>query len=150
MINDVVLLGRLTKDPELSTTASGLNYCRFTLAIDRNISKKNADQDTQTADFPNVVAWRGSAEFLCNYAHKGDRVSVVGRLQTRNYDKDDGTTVYVTEVVATHVALEESRQRAGGQGPVTNATQQDNTNIQPPTSNSASGGIDISDDELPF
>ena len=100
MINRVVLLGRLTKDPELRTTQSGISTCSFTVACDRRTGK---DQEKK-ADFISCVAWRQDADFLGRYGHKGDVIGVDGRIQTRTYEKD-GTTVYVTEVVAESVKL---------------------------------------------
>lgn len=108
-MNSVNLYGRLTRDPELKTAGNGNSYCNFTVAIDRLLSKEaKADAEAKgnpTADFPNVVAWGHSAEYLCNYGRKGTKVSVTGRLQTRSYDDRDGRKVYVTEVKADQVEL---------------------------------------------
>lgn len=101
MINRVVLLGRLTKDPELRTTQNGISTCTFTVAVDR-IKKDEAD-------FPQCVAWRQQADYLTRYGHKGDMVGVDGRIQTRTYDKD-GRTVYVTEIVVDSLQLVGSRK----------------------------------------
>ena len=101
MINRVVLLGRLTKDPELRTTQNGISTCTFTVAVDR--MKKDE------ADFPQCVAWRQQADYLTRYGHKGDMVGVDGRIQTRTYDKD-GRTVYVTEIVVDSLQLVGSRK----------------------------------------
>lgn len=103
-INSACLLGRLTKDPEKRVTQSGLSTCSFTLAVDRKY-RKDSDQE-QAADFIPCVAWRQSADYLCNYGHKGDQVGVTGRIQTRNYDGNDGRKVYVTEVVCDNVQLQ--------------------------------------------
>ena len=84
MINSVVLVGRLTKDVELRKTQSGLSVASFTVACDRRLSQAQKNNNEQSADFINCVAWRGSADFLGNYAHKGDTVGVEGRIQTRN------------------------------------------------------------------
>lgn len=97
MINRVVLNGRLVRDPELRETQNGIPTCTFTVAVDR-IKKDEAD-------FPQIVAWRQQAEFLCRYGHKGDMVGIDGKLQTRNYTHKDGYTVYVTEVVADNIQL---------------------------------------------
>ena len=107
MINRVVLVGRLTKDVEVRKTQSGLSVASFTLACDRRFSSNNQSQ--QTADFINCVAWRQSADFLGSYGRKGMLVGLDGRIQTRNYDGQDGRKVYVTEVVADSVQLLESR-----------------------------------------
>lgn len=113
MINRVVLLGRLTKDPELRTTQNGISTCTFTIAVDR-IKKDEAD-------FPQCVAWRQQADYLTRYGHKGDMVGVDGRIQTRTYDKD-GRTVYVTEIVV------DSLQLVGGRKDTTDTT---NDYLQP-------------------
>lgn len=113
MINRVVLLGRLTKDPELRTTQNGISTCTFTVAVDR-IKKDEAD-------FPQCVAWRQQADYLTRYGHKGDMVGVDGRIQTRTYDKD-GRTVYVTEIVV------DSLQLVGGRKDTTDTT---NDYLQP-------------------
>ena len=96
-------IGRLTRDPELRSTQSGKSVVSFTLAVDRRKSR-DADPNMPTADFISCVAWRQNADFLGRYGHKGDVIGVDGRIQTRTYEKD-GTTVYVTEVVAESVKL---------------------------------------------
>ena len=103
-MNSVSLVGRLTKDIETKKTSSGLSVASFTVACDRRKSKEAAEGEP-TADFISCVAWRQSADFLGDYARKGDRIGVRGRIQTRNYDDKDGRKVYVTEVVADEVEL---------------------------------------------
>lgn len=110
MINRVVLVGRLTKDVEVRKTQSGLSVASFTVACDRN--RRAQDNSQQTADFINCVAWRQSADFLGQYAHKGALIGVDGRIQTRSYDRNDGTKVYVTEVVCDSVQLLESKSQS--------------------------------------
>ena len=111
MINRVVLLGRLVRDPDVSKTQSGLSVCSFTVACDRRSSK---DQEGEkVADFISCVAWRQDADFLDRYGHKGAVVAVDGRIQTRSYVNRDGYTVYVTEVVADSVKLPEGRKDTG-------------------------------------
>lgn len=114
MINSVVLVGRLTKDVELRKTQSGLSVASFTIACDRRLSQEQRNNNEQSADFINCVAWRGSADFLSSYAHKGDTVGVEGKIQTRNYDRD-GQRVYVTEVLANSVNLLHSKQTVQSQ-----------------------------------
>lgn len=101
MINNVVLVGRLTKDIELRRTESNLSVCQFNLACNRMKTQNNPEPG---ADFIQCVAWRGSADFLSKYAHKGDMIGVVGRISTRTYDGQNGK-VYVTEVTCDHVQL---------------------------------------------
>ena len=98
MINNVVLVGRLTPDPELRKTQSGTSVLSFTCAVNRRFQSQE-----QTADFINCVAWNQTADFLSRYATKGALVSVEGRIQTRNYEDKTGSRVYVTEVVASNV-----------------------------------------------
>ena len=107
MINRVVLVGRLTKDVEVRKTQTGLSVASFTVACDRRTSRSQ-DGNQQTADFINCVAWRQSADFLGQYARKGALVGVEGRIQTRSYDRQDGTKQYVTEVLCDNVSLLES------------------------------------------
>lgn len=107
MINRVVLTGRLTKDPELKYTQSGVAVATFTLAVNRQFRTQAGQRE---ADFINCVIWRKSAENLVNYTHKGRLVGVDGRLQTRNYENQQGQRVYVTEVVVDSFSLLDSRQ----------------------------------------
>jgi len=106
MINNVVLVGRLTKDPDLRYTSSGSAVATFTLAVNRNFTSANGNRE---ADFINCVIWRKPAETLANYARKGTLLGVVGRIQTRSYDNQQGQRVYVTEVVCENFQLLESR-----------------------------------------
>ena len=112
MLNRVVLIGRLTKDPDLRYTTSGMAVARFTLAVDRGF--KNQDGEKQ-ADFIPITVWRGAAESCAKYLSKGRLVAVVGRIQTGSYDKD-GQRHYTTEVVADEVRfLEWSNKQEQGQ-----------------------------------
>lgn len=113
MINRVVLTGRLTKDPELKYTQSGVAVASFTVAVDRQYRNQAGERE---ADFINCVIWRKSAENLVNYTHKGRLVGVDGRLQTRNYENQQGQRVYVTEVVVDSFSLLDSRQDNQGSG----------------------------------
>ena len=100
-MNKVFLIGNLTKDPELSSTASGIKFCRFTLAVSRSYSK---DGKRET-DFLPVVVWRAQADNCARYLKKGSRAAVCGSIQTRNYDAQDGSRRYVTEIAADEVQL---------------------------------------------
>ena len=108
-MNKVILIGRLTRDPELRTIASGNATTSFTIAVNRNFTNQNGERE---ADFINCVAWRKQAENVAKYCTKGSQVAVEGRIQTRNYDAQDGTKRYVTEVIADNVTFLSSR--AGG------------------------------------
>ena len=94
-MNKVIMIGRLTKDPELKTTANGVSITSFTVAVNRRF--KNADGN-YNADFINCVAWRQQAEFICQHFGKGSLIGLEGSIQTRTYDNKDGQKVYVTEV----------------------------------------------------
>ncbi len=96
MVNSVVLIGRLTKDPELRTTGSGTPVVSFTLAVNRRFKSQGQPE----ADFINCVAWNKTAETMARYLHKGSLIAITGRIETRNYENQQGQRVYVTEVVA--------------------------------------------------
>lgn len=114
MLNRVVLVGRLTKDPELRFTPNGVAVAQFTLAVNRTFTNQQGDRE---ADFINCIVWRRQAENVANYLKKGSLAGVDGRLQTRNYEGQDGRRVYVTEVVADSVQFLEPRgaNQGGGQ-----------------------------------
>lgn len=118
MLNRALLVGRLTRDPELRRTGSGKAVTSFNLAVGRNFKKENE----QDADFINCVCWGKIAENTERYCSKGSLVSVDGRIQTRNYDNNQGQKVYVTEVVAESVQFINSRRenQNSSQAPVNN------------------------------
>lgn len=152
MINNVVLVGRLTKDIELRKTQSGLSVASFTVACDRRLSQEQRNNNEQSADFISCVAWRGSADFLGNYAHKGDTVGVEGRIQTRSYDRD-GQKVYVTEIIANNVSILHSNQPKQAQTQPQQQAQTQNeatTQANDPIEDYLNGYSDINSDELPF
>ncbi|HDV6286443.1 TPA: single-stranded DNA-binding protein [Staphylococcus pseudintermedius] len=126
MINNVTLVGRLTRDPNIRTTQSGVTVGQFSLAVDRHFTNQNGEKE---ADFPNVVVYRKQAELVGKYLSKGRLCGVVGRLQTRKYDKD-GQTVFVTEVVADSVQFLDS-----GNNHQQNNTYQQNSGYQAPQNN---------------
>ena len=99
-MNKVMLTGRLTKDPEFTTTVNGISVCRFSLAVDRKFTNENGEKE---ADFINIVVWRGLAENCNKYLRKGNKVGIVGSIQTRTYDAQDGSKRYATEVIAEDV-----------------------------------------------
>ena len=105
-MNKVILMGRLTKEPEMRATQSNTAVCSFSLAVNRRF-KQEGQPDT---DFINVTAWAKTAEFVDKYFTKGQQVGVIGRIQTRNYDDKDGKKVYVTEVVAEEVYFADSKK----------------------------------------
>jgi len=156
MINNVTLVGRLTKDPDLRYTTSGTGVATFTLAVNRNFTNHSGERE---ADFINCVIWRKPAETLANYAKKGVLIGVTGRIQTRSYDNQQGQKVYVTEVIADNFQLLESKkadssQNTQGSG-VSNSQTNNYTRNQQNTNSATSdpfgnSSIDISDDDLPF
>lgn len=99
-MNKAILVGNLTKEPEQRTTSSGIAVTSFTVAVNRRYKTQDGQQQT---DFINCVAWRGTAEFVAKYFSKGSRIGVVGTIQTRTYDDQNGNKRYVTEVVADEV-----------------------------------------------
>ncbi|NSO48121.1 single-stranded DNA-binding protein, partial [Enterococcus faecalis] len=107
MINNVTLVGRLTKDCDLRYTSSGVAVAAFTLAVNRNFTNQNGERE---ADYIQCVIWRKPAETLANYTRKGTLVGLVGRLQTRNYENQQGQRIYVTEVVVESFQLLESKE----------------------------------------
>lgn len=110
MLNRAVITGRLTRDPEVRYTNNGTPVVSFTLAVDRQFRNQQGDRD---ADFINCVIWRKSAENFANFTHKGSLVGLDGRIQTRNYENQQGQRVYVTEIVVDNFALLEPRAQNG-------------------------------------
>lgn len=160
MLNRVVLVGRLTKDPEYRVTPSGVAIASFTLAVNRTFT--NAQGERQ-ADFINCIVFRKQADNVNTYLHKGSLAGVDGRLQSRSYDNQEGRRVYVTEVVCESVQfLEPKNSRNGGdhyddypqaQKTTDYAEREKKAQETMPGNNpfaNADGPIDISDDDLPF
>ena len=138
MINNVVLIGRLTRDAELRYTPSNIAVATFNLAVNRNFKNDNGDIE---ADFINVVMWRQQAENFANWVKKGNLVGITGRIQTRSYDNQQGQRVYVTEVVAESFQILEKKDNAANNASMEN---------QIPPSFEKTNPMDISDDYLPF
>lgn len=136
MINNVTLIGRLTRDAELRYTPSNIATAQFNIACNRNFKNANDEYD---ADFINCVMWREQAERFCNWTRKGMLVGIVGRIQTRSYENQQGQRVYVTEVVAESFQVLEKRGNT--------ANQNSMTEQMPPSYTSP---MDITDDKLPF
>lgn len=101
-MNKAILIGRLTRDPELRTTPTGRNVCQFSIAVNRTYTSASGERE---ADFINCVVWDKQAENLARYQKKGNQIAVDGRIQTRNYDDKDGKRVYVTEILATNISF---------------------------------------------
>ncbi|MCL2377002.1 MAG: single-stranded DNA-binding protein [Defluviitaleaceae bacterium] len=172
-MNKVILMGRLTRDPEVrySNAAEPLAIVRYTLAVDRRVSRERRDSGEQTADFINCTAFGRAAEFVERYFRKGQLVSVVGRMQVRSYDDNTGQRRWATEVItdehffAESRASFESRGQGGGQNPNYNNNYGDNNfmppdqgNYAPPQQQKPAGdsffevdtGPSLDDDDLPF
>ena len=146
-MNKVILVGRLTRDPEVRYTQSGTAVATFTLAVDRRFAKRDANDGRPTADFIPIVAWRKLAEICGNNLVKGRRIGVEGSMQVRSYDAQDGSKRYVTEVVANDIEFAGSRpQGAGAPG---TAMQSSVPSHQPPAGQE-SFGPSIPDEEIPF
>ena len=110
-MNKVILMGRLARDPELRTTQSGRQMARMTIAVDRRISRANAQPGQQTADFISLVAWERTAEFAEKYLNKGSQILIEGRIQTGSYEAQDGTKRYTTDVIVERIEFAGSRSR---------------------------------------
>lgn len=168
MINRVVLVGRLTKDPEYRTTPSGVSVATFTLAVNRTFTNAQGERE---ADFINCVVFRKQAENVSNYLFKGSLAGFDGRIQSRSYENQEGRRIFVTEVVCDSVQFLEPKnqnqrhaqegnnnfQNFGGQQSGQNTSSYQNNNNKSSNHNqsnnpfaNANGPIDISDDDLPF
>ena len=143
MINSVVLMGRLTYEPELRTTSSGISVLRFQMAVDRNYQSQGQDRQ---ADFIDCIAWRQTAEFISRYFHKGSMIAVEGSIQTGNYNDRDGNKRKSVEVVANQVSFCGSKTESQGTNPAFS---------QPAPSYASADNSDFEeivddDDDLPF
>lgn len=158
MLNRVVLVGRLTRDPEMRFTQSQRAVCSFNLAVNRTFTSANGERET---DFVNIVSWGRTAENVSKYMSKGSLVAVDGRIQTRNYENDRGERVYVTEVVAESVTFLESKgaQQNRPMNDFNNNSYSAPKQQQRETNSFDSNKdpfadfgntVDISDDDLPF
>ena len=150
-MNKVILIGRLTRDPELRYTPQGTAVCQITVAVNR----RGVQQGQQDADFINVSIWSAQAENVAKYMTKGRQMAIEGRIQTRNYDDKDGKKVYVTEVIATGVQFLDSKG--------SNASTSNSSDLnQPSTQNTSTTTVEndpfaafgekitINDNDLPF
>ncbi|NLJ40020.1 MAG: single-stranded DNA-binding protein [Clostridiales bacterium] len=148
MMNKVVLIGRLTRDPELRYTSSGIALARFTLAVDRSFTNQQGERE---ADFIPITVWRGQAENCAKYLNKGRLVAVSGRIQTGSYETPEGQRRYTTEVVADDVRFLEWGDRAESRGQDAGMASGDRYNS--PDTGDVPGFNPLEDggeDELPF
>ena len=156
MLNKAILMGRLTRDPELRHTQSNIPVASFTLAVDRGFTK-NAAEGQQTVDFINIVAWRNTAEFVSKWFRKGQLVAVTGRIQVRNWTDRDNNNRTSYEIVADECFFAESkRDSAGGFAPAADNFGFDNSTAPAaPSYTPAPGGSQFEelldgDEDLPF
>lgn len=157
MINRTVLVGRLTNGPELKYTGSGVAVATFTVAVNRQFTNSQGERE---ADFIRCQMWRKAAENFCNFTHKGSLVSIDGRIQTRSYENQQGTRIYVTEVVAENFSLLESKNSSQNEQFEQNRTKNNGQNYQNKQNGQSSPSRnpnnpfnsmpDIKDDDLPF
>jgi len=141
MLNKSILIGRLTKEPELNYTKTGIAVCTFTLAVDRPFKDSQGNKE---ADFLNIVTWRQLAETCANYLKKGRLCAVEGRIQIRNYENNEGRRIYITEIVADNVRFLESGNKAEAEETGANKIQQREQY------DDKSKPFDILDSKLPF
>ena len=157
-MNKAILIGRLTKDPELRTTPTGRNVCQFSVAVSRNFTNANGERE---ADFINCVVWDKQAENLVKYQKKGNQIAVEGRIQTRNYDDKDGKKVYVTEILASNISFLDSKG-TGASGNTsfnnlpeppmvdTSSNNMETVSVEKDPFEAFGDSIEISDNDLPF
>ena len=157
-MNKAILIGRLTKDPELRTTPTGRNVCQFSVAVSRNFTNANGEGE---ADFINCVVWDKQAENLVKYQKKGNQIAVEGRIQTRNYDDKDGKKVYVTEILASNISFLDSKG-TGATGNTsfnnlpeppmvdTSSNNMETVSVEKDPFEAFGDSIEISDNDLPF
>ncbi len=135
-MNRCILIGNLTKDPELRSTPNGVSVCTFSIGVSRRFQNQNGERET---DFFNIVVWRKQGENAAKYLRKGSQVAIAGQIQTRSYDGKDGTKKYITEIIADEVQfLRTSNNSQGG-----------NSYDAPDSSNDGSQMLEINED-MPF
>ena len=147
-MNKVILFGRLTKDPELRSTASGIPVCNFTVACDRRFVKQGEERQ---ADFINCIAWQKSAESIAQYFKKGHRIALEGSIQTRSWTDNEGKTRYSTEVVVDQWEFAQSKSEGGAVGQaVSGAAHFPNSTPTEPLDGDLDGFMPVDEDSLPF
>lgn len=139
-MNKVLLIGNLTKDPELSTTSNGVSLCKFTLAVQRKYTTSSGERE---ADFLPIIVWRGLADNCYKFLKKGSKACVSGSVQTRVYETPDGTRRYMTEVVADDVEFISTRTSSG-------EDDEDGEPAEKPSTDVVNKFEPIDDDNLPF
>ena len=156
-MNKAILIGRLTKDPELRSTSTGRNVCQFSIAVNRTYTNASGERE---ADFINCVVWDKQAENLAKYQKKGNQIAVEGRIQTRNYDDKDGKRVYVTEVLANSITFLDAKGASTGntfnnlpEPPMSEERENapmETVSVETDPFEAFGDAIEISDNDLPF
>ncbi len=149
MLNVAAIMGRLTADPELKHTQNSVAFTRFSVAVDRAYAKAGTERQT---DFIDVIAWRGTAEFVCKYFKKGQMIAVNGSIQTGSYTDNNGVKRRTFEIAADNVSFTESKRDSGNQN--NNMNYQNQAPVEPAPAYSSGSNQDfeeiIGDDDLPF
>ena len=155
-MNKAILIGRLTKDPELRTTPTGRNVCQFSIAVNRTYTSASGERE---ADFINCVVWDKQAENLAKYQKKGNQIAVDGRIQTRNYDDNNGKKVYVTEILASNISFLDAKGASGAGNSFSNLPEPpmqeeperiETVSVERDPFEAFGDSIEISDNDLPF
>ena len=135
-MNKVYLIGNLTRDPEISTTTGGISVCRMSIAVGRRFTNAEGGRET---DFFNVTAWRGTADNCAKFLKKGNKIAVSGSIQTRNYERPDGTKGFSVDIVADEVEFLSSKNEGSAEGGMSVGSVGPVSDLQP-----------VDDDNLPF
>lgn len=143
-MNKVMLIGNLTRDPELTTTNNGISLCRFGLAVQRRFSSNDGEREV---DFFNIVVWRGPAENCYKYLKKGSKIGIIGSIQTRSYEGNDGTKRYATDIVAEEVEFLTSKNATNTEEALSTETAGSKTTGKSDVVNTFTP---INDNDLPF
>lgn len=155
-MNKAILIGRLTRDPELRTTPTGRNVCQFAVAVNRTYTSASGERE---ADFINCVVWDKQAENLARYQKKGNQIAVEGRIQTRNYDDNNGKKVYVTEILASNISFLDAKGASGAGNSFSNLPEPpmqdeperiETVSVERDPFEAFGDSIEISDNDLPF
>ncbi len=149
-MNKVILIGRLSQDPEMRTTPNGVATTTFNIAVSRNFTNQNGERET---DFFRCVAWRKQAENIARYCHKGTQVAVEGRLQTNNYEAQDGTRRYSTDIVCDNVSFLGSRGDSTNQNSSAPQNMENDVEVNEASEDpfkDFGDEVTLTDDDLPF
>lgn len=146
-MNKVILIGNLTRDPELVTTSNGISLCKFGLAVQRRFSSSDGERDV---DFFNIVVWRGPAENCYKYLKKGSKVGILGSIQTRSYETNDGTKRFAFDIIAEEVEFLSSKSSSSDSQPSYSEPSQSSGSKSSGKSDVINTFTPIDDNDLPF